>query len=231
MRSARAVALDALIQIDHDAYANLVTPGLLANASLTTRDRHFVTELVYGTTRMRRACDWLIERHLDRPIEKLDPPVRAVLRMGTYQLAFLQTPPHAAVSASVDVAPKRARGLVTAVLRKVAPAPVEWPDEATRLSYPDWIVQQLDADLGPGAAHAALETMNQPATVTERPDGYVQDDASQQVAAYVSALPGRRTIDLCAAPGGKATAINGFIVASDIRRHRAELIVGNVRRF
>src|SRR3954469_9539644 len=107
MRSARAVALDALIQIDHDPYANLVTPGLLAGASLTTRDRHFVTELVYGTTRMRRACDWLVEQPLDRPIEKLDPAVRSALRMGAYQLAVMHTPAHAAVSATVDVAPKR----------------------------------------------------------------------------------------------------------------------------
>src|SRR5207237_10178275 len=110
---------------------------------LTERDRAFVTELVYGTTRMRRACDWLVSRHLNRSVAGLDADVRAALRLGAYQLAFLHTPPHAAVSATVDVAPTRARGLVNAVLRKVAvdadrsPPDTPWPDDGTRLSYPD----------------------------------------------------------------------------------------------
>src|SRR3712207_8458929 len=61
----------------------------------TTRcrsDRDLVTELVYGTTRMRRACDWLVDAHLERGAE---PRVRNVLRLGAYQLAFMGTPPHA----------------------------------------------------------------------------------------------------------------------------------------
>src|SRR5207248_2430735 len=137
-------------------------------------DRHFVTELVYGTTRMRRACDWLIGRRLDRPIEKLDPPVAAALRVGAYQLAFLGTPAHAAVSATVDAAPKRARGLVNAVLRKIASGVHDvWPDLATQLSYPDWIVDRLIQDLGETDALGALRAMNEPSSVTERPDGYV----------------------------------------------------------
>src|SRR5206468_9683539 len=133
------------------------------------RDRHFVTELVYGTTRMRRACDWLVGRFVDRP---LDPDVRAALRLGAYQLHFLGTPPHAAVSATVDAAPKRARGLVNAVLRKVANATSagdpEWPDDATRLSYPDWIVARLVDDLGSKPALDALDQMNQAASVHVR---------------------------------------------------------------
>ena len=58
---------------------------------------------------------------------------------------------------------RRARGLVNAVLRRVAEAPVVWPDEATRLSYPDWVVDRLTADLGRADAIAALEQMNEPA--------------------------------------------------------------------
>ena len=56
-------------------------------------------------------------------------------------------------------------------------------------------------------ALGALEAMNQPAPVVEREDGYVQDEASQWVAALVAGEPGRRVLDLCAAPGGKATAV------------------------
>ena len=230
--SARRVAVDALVRIDEGAYANLVLPLMLERSGLDRRDRAFVTELVYGTTRMRRACDWLVDRLVERPLE---PEVRAALRLGAYQLTFLETPAHASVSATVDVVPKRARGLVNAVLRRLArePAP-RWPDPATRLSYPDWIVRRLAEELGADAAQAALEQMNVAPPVTERADGYVQDEASQAVAAFVGAAAGERVADLCAAPGGKATAMAAtgpsLVVAGDLSPSRAGLVAQNVAR-
>src|SRR5690606_29928641 len=176
---ARLVALDALDRIDPGgAYANILLLEVLERSGLEARDRHFVTELVYGTTRMRRACDHLVDRFLTRD---LDPRVRNALRLGAYQLHFMASAPHAAVGETVAVAPRAARGLVNAVLRRVATTPVTWPDEATRLSYPDWVVERLTADLGEDAAIAALEVMNEAPPVTERADGYVQDLASQWV--------------------------------------------------
>ncbi len=235
MTSPRSLALEALHRIDAGAYANLAVPGILGRTSLSERDRAFVTELVYGTTRMRRACDWLVDRFLFREV---DPGVRAVLRLGAYQLAFLQTPPHAAVGETVAVMQGPAKGLVNAVLRKVAdagpPAPSDWPDEATRLSYPDWIVDQMRRDLGDDAAMAALEQMNQAAEVTERADGYIQDEASQQVAGLVDVAEGDRVADLCAAPGGKATLIAqrspAVVAAGDLNPSRAGLVADNARR-
>ena len=230
VRSARALALDALDRIDPGgAYANLLVPELLGRSGLAPRDRHFVTELVYGTTRMRRACDHLVDRFLTRD---LDPSVRNALRLGAYQLHFLSLPPHAAVGETVEVAPKAARGLVNAVLRRVADNPVVWPDDATRLSYPDWIVATLTADLGAADAVAALEVMNTAPTVTEREDGYIQDLGSQWVAESVGAEAGERVADLCAAPGGKATllaATGAHVMAADRREARVGLIRSNVR--
>jgi 16S rRNA (cytosine967-C5)-methyltransferase len=230
-RSARAVALEALGRIEADgAYANIVLGPLLDDSGLSMRDRHFVTELVYGTTRMRRACDFLIDRFI---VRDLDDEVRSALRLGAYQLHFLGTPPHAAVGETVEVAPKRARGLVNAVLRRVASAPVAWPDEATRLSYPDWIVERLVDDLGADAALAALDSMDEAAAATERDDGYTQDLASQWVAELVGARPGDRVADLCAAPGGKATAMasaGAFVVAADSRPGRLGMVQENARR-
>ncbi|MGZ4717250.1 MAG: transcription antitermination factor NusB [Acidimicrobiales bacterium] len=226
--AARRLALDALLRIDQEgAYANLVLPGLLARSSLDQRDRGFVTELVYGTTRMRRACDWLVDRFVMRD---LDPPTRMALRLGAYQLVFLDTPAHAAVSATVGVAPTRSRGLVNAVLRRVASAPRDWPDEGTRLSYPDWIIERLTTDLGEASAVEALEAMNERAVSVERDDGYHQDPASQWVAAEVCAEPGEVVLDLCAGPGGKATllAVTGaLVVATDSRPARAGLVGHN----
>jgi 16S rRNA (cytosine967-C5)-methyltransferase len=223
---ARAVARNALLRIDQGAYANLVLPRMLERSGLAERDRRFATELVYGTTRMRRACDFLVDRFV---LRRLDPPTRAVLRLGAHQLHHLGTPAHAAVSATVAVAPPRARGLVNAVLRRVADAPVEWPDDATRLSYPDWVVDRLVADLGRPDALVALEEMDRPAEAVERPDGYVQDRASQLVVAAMGAAAGERVADVCAGPGGKATLLAGsgaVVLASDSRVSRAGLVAG-----
>jgi len=76
---ARTVALDALVRIEEDdAYANLALGAILERSKLDGRDRGFVTELVYGVTRMRRACDFLVDRFLVRP---LDVPTRNLLRL------------------------------------------------------------------------------------------------------------------------------------------------------
>jgi 16S rRNA (cytosine967-C5)-methyltransferase len=230
VKDPRRLALDALARIDGGSYANLVLPPMLDESRLSDRDRHFVTELVYGTTRMRRACDHLVDRFVMR---ELDAETRRALRLGAYQLHVLQTPPHAAVSATVDVAPKRSRGLVNAVLRKVASTPPVWPDDATRLSYPDWIVDRLVADLGRDDALAALAQMNEAPAVTVRPDGYVQDLASQWVAASVEARAGERIADTCAGPGGKATAMaasGAWIGASDAQPGRAGLVFHHAQR-
>jgi 16S rRNA (cytosine967-C5)-methyltransferase len=223
----RAVALDALVRIERDdAYANLALGSLLERSKLDERDRRFVTELVYGVTRMRRACDFLVDRFL---VRDLDLATRNLLRLGAYQLHFLDVPSHAAVSATVEVAPRKTKGLANAVLRRVASAPVDWPDDATRLSYPDWLVERLVADLGSTDALEALETMNQAPQVSRRDDGYVQDEASQWVAELVGASERDRVADLCAAPGGKASAMRGWVVASDVAPARAGLLQGNLR--
>lgn len=229
MSDPRAVALDALVHIERDdAYANLALPAALSRTDLSDRDRAFATELVYGTLRMRRACDWLVDRFVAKPP---DLPVRTALRLGAYQLAFLGTAPHAAVSATVSVAPSHSRAFVNAVLRKVAAERGTFPDDATRLSYPDWIVDRVVTDLGADDGLAALEHMNTAPRVRMRDDGYIQDVASEWLADLVAAAPGMRVADLCAAPGGKATRIadtGAFVVASDVRESRIRTTAENV---
>ncbi len=232
-RRARGVALDVLRRIENDgAYANLVLGPMLADSELSEQDRKFATELVYGSTRMRRACDAIIDRFASQPP---DDQTRSILRLGTYQLAYMGVPAHAAVSATVDLAPTKTRGFINAVLRRVSEADLDdmtWPSEAARLSYPEWIADALHADLGDDAA-PALERMNQAPSVTERPDGYVQDFSSLWVAYAVEAKDGERVLDMCSAPGGKATAMAGsgaMVIAADRQEHRAELVRENVER-
>lgn len=119
------------------------------------------------------------------------------------------------------------------MLRKVDGAPVQYPDNATALSYPDWVVARLRDDLGIEDADAALTAMNQAPSPTVHADGYVQDLGSQLVAELVGATQGETVLDLCAAPGGKATAIasdGALVVAADLQPQRVGLVRTNVER-
>ena len=229
--NARLVAFRCLQRIDHEgAFANLVLAAELGRNKLEERDRRFVTELVYGTTRMRRACDALVDRFVSAAPSA---EVRTVLRLGAYQIHFAGVPAHAAVGETVELAPKRARGFVNAVLRRVANTPMMWPSEAVRLSYPDWIFDRLIAELGHDDAMATLATMNEAPSVTERADGYIQDLGSQWVAESVPAQQGELVLDVCAAPGGKSTAIaalGAVVVAADLQPQRVGLIAANAVR-
>jgi 16S rRNA (cytosine967-C5)-methyltransferase len=231
--NARKVAYEVLRRIERDgAYANLVLGRALERSDLTDQDRRFATDLVYGTTRMRRACDALVDRFVTSPP---DDATRTLLRLGAYQLAFGDVAAHAAVSETVALSPRRTRGFVNAVLRRTAASidDMVWPSPFARLSYPDWIARRLVDELGEDDAFAAMARMNVPAQVTVRPDGYVQDESSQWVAAAVESTAGERVLDACAAPGGKATALaatGADVVAADVRPSRLALVARNAER-
>ena len=230
--TARELALDLLRRIDEEgAYANLVVPSALSRATLSKADRALVTNLVYGTTRMRRACDAIAQRFIAEPP---DASTARLLRLGVYQWGWGGIAPHAAVHETVSLAPRRTKGFVNAVLRKVVagatPDDVAWPSDSVRLSMPDWLVERLVSELGQHDAIAACERMNQPPPVTTREDGYTQEVASAWVAQAVGGRAGERILDVCAAPGGKATLIastGAYVVAADRRPHRASLVQSN----
>lgn len=229
----RRVAAMVLGRVEEDgAYANLVLRRVLDDLAMNTIDAKLVTDLVYGTLRRQRSCDFLVGRFM---IQDPPPTARVFLRLGAYQIAFRpDIPDYAAVSATVSAAPKRFRGLCNAVLRKVASAPIEYPSEGDRLSYPDWIVEQLVEDLGSERALGALESMNEPATQTTRSDGYTQDPASQMVVDLVGVQDGDLVADLCASPGGKATGLaarGAMVVAGDLADSRVHLLAGNAARY
>ncbi|PRX98435.1 RsmB/NOP family class I SAM-dependent RNA methyltransferase [Allonocardiopsis opalescens] len=188
---ARRVAFDVLRAVDdRDAYANLLLPAMLTDRRVSGRDAALATELTYGTLRGSGSYDAVLDACTDRPIGSVDAPVRDVLRLGTHQLLATRIPPHAAVSASVDLA-RRVAGagparFVNAVLRKVAardlaawlrivaPDPAADPvgHLAVTRSHPRWIVTALAEALGddlaaPDPAHS--ETARLLAAHNERP--------------------------------------------------------------
>jgi 16S rRNA (cytosine967-C5)-methyltransferase len=110
--------------------------------------------LVLGCLRYQSQLDFLIAHFAGRPQPKLDLEVRIALRMGIFQLRYLdRVPAHAAVAESVELvkgARKRsAAGFVNAVLRKVNRAPVGWPDRATNSSLPAWMPRSWERHYGP----------------------------------------------------------------------------------
>jgi len=179
--AARALAIEALVRIEAGGYSNLVLPGLLRDSGLDGRDRALVTDLVYGSLRHQGQADHLLALASHRPLPGLDPPVRAALRLGVYQL-LSGVAPHAAVGATVGAlgwaspaAVRRAAPFANAVLRRVAGLGPGWPwpagdgadAVAVRTSHPRWIVERLRRDLGPDA-DAVLAAANEPPPVTLR---------------------------------------------------------------
>jgi 16S rRNA (cytosine967-C5)-methyltransferase len=167
---------------------------MLRERSITGTDAAFATELTYGTLRRSGVLDVVIGAGARRDAATLDPAVRAVLRLGAYQLLHTRVPPHAAVSATVDlsrdVAGPRPAGLVNAVLRRVAER--DWTgwveqlaprdDSLGRLAfdrgYPRWIAVALLDALGGDMAELdrALDEARPSTHLVARP-GLISRDA------------------------------------------------------
>jgi len=153
MSSERQRALHLLQRIERESlYASLV----LAN------ETGFVRTLVLGVLRWRSRLDFAIETLAQRALKKLDPQVIDVLRVGIYQLLYMDVAPYAAVSETVDLAPKRARGFVNAILRRTAEGKVsEPPDVATRTAHPQWLIDRWTKTFGAKRAAAIAEANQQ----------------------------------------------------------------------
>src|SRR4051812_49747246 len=104
---ARRAAYEVLLRVfEQQAYADRVFRT--AANGLDERERAFAQRLAYGSVQRVRTLDHAIETLGKRPVRKLDPPVRAALRLGAYQLAYTDTAQHAAVNESVELV-RRAR--------------------------------------------------------------------------------------------------------------------------
>jgi transcription termination factor NusB len=170
---ARRIALDLLARIDRERFpaerpsVEVLLADTLDAADLSDRDSMFATDLVLGTTRLRRGCDALVDRFVAKPPSA---ELRAALRLGAYQLHYLGIAAHAAVGETVAALPTPHRPFVNAVLRRVATTKMTWPrglaGDALRLSYPDWVVERLSTELGHSRALDTLAAMNWPTPAT-----------------------------------------------------------------
>jgi 16S rRNA (cytosine967-C5)-methyltransferase len=175
--AARQIAYEVFRRVEGEgAWASDVLHADL-NRRINPADAALATELAMGVLRWRRLLDFLLERQMKKPVERLDLPVAIALRMGAYQLRFLgKVPARAAVNESVELV-KRARkssaaSLVNAVLRKIASdskTPVEkylppGVSLAERLailhSHPTWMVERWLARFGEARTIALLGANN-----------------------------------------------------------------------
>ncbi|MGI8920136.1 MAG: 16S rRNA (cytosine(967)-C(5))-methyltransferase RsmB [Solirubrobacteraceae bacterium] len=166
---------------DEGAFADRALPAAAARAHLSARDRALATQLTYGTIQRLATLDRLLERLAGRPPSSLTPVARAALRLGLFQLLFLDgIADHAVVHESVELAKpdgRGAAGLVNAVLRRASREGRPWlgglgdatPGAAAlRHSHPSWLAERWFATLGADTARALMAADNQPAETALR---------------------------------------------------------------
>jgi 16S rRNA (cytosine967-C5)-methyltransferase len=221
---ARILAYDILRRVESGAWASDLL--FAHSAGLDARDAALAHEIVFGVLRYRAQIDYLIDHYAGRR-QRLEPEVRIALRMGIYQLRYLERiPAHAAVADSVELV-KRARkrsaaGLVNAVLRNVNRDPVEWPDREVELSCPEWLLARWERQFGrETAAIIARAALHEPGHYTRGERR--QDIGAQSIVPLLDLNAGQTFLDLCAAPGNKtAQALESGVraTACDLHFHR-----------
>jgi 16S rRNA (cytosine967-C5)-methyltransferase len=172
---ARQAAFTALVA--HEVKGTDLPAAIVAarGALTDSRDHALLTELVTGVVRMRLALDYQLALRTTRPIEALDPEVRTALRLGAFQLIYLERVPpsavvHDAVALTKKAAKSSASGLVNAVLRAVSRDRMKltWPDApiaaalSIRHSHPEWLVVRWIERYGLADAARWLAFNNEP---------------------------------------------------------------------
>jgi 16S rRNA (cytosine967-C5)-methyltransferase len=195
-------------------------------AGLDPRDRAMAKQLAFGTVQRRATLDYVIAQHADR---ELDPPVRAALQLGLFQLLYLDgVADHAAIGEAVELAkPSPGHRLVNAVLRKVQRQGVQLPADDTPRgaaivhSHPEWLAELWWSWLGGDDARALMAADNEPAELALRVNRLVEFD--------LSAIPGERTGDAIVLTGRfDALAHPGYAAGAFTPQSRASQLVSEV---
>ena len=161
MANPRQIAFEALLRIEKDgAFSNLALDAVLSKTDLDTRDKSFVSNLFYGVIEREITIDYNLSLYLTKPLKKLKPEVLTIMRMGAYQILFMdKVPDSAAVNESIKLSKKNsasfASGLINAVLRKVSMSGLVLPEEensaeyiSIRYSCPLWLTKKWSAEYG-----------------------------------------------------------------------------------
>ena len=218
---ARAAAFDILLKVGQGAGH---CDGLLRSDrvdTLSPQDRNLCTNLVMGTLRWQIALDAQINARLARPDSKLDETSRLALRLGAFQLLYLdRIPAHAAISESVELTKRGesqfAAGMVNAVLRKIAtapraPVPENFADAdtlAAAYAHPAWMVERWVRRYGIARAMAICGFNQEPPPITLRLSS--PDAEAELAAAGIELAPGAFLSQARRVLGGDVTATDTY---------------------
>lgn len=187
MVSARKLAVDALCKVEKDnAYSNIVLNELFSSSDINSRDKAFISALFYGVLDRKITVDYYINRLSKVKVRKMNPITRQAIRIGVYQLIFLdKIPQSAAVNESVNIVKyspeKRNANFVNGILRAVTRELPKLPECKTAedisvvYSCPVDIVKELIADYGKTAAIDILDSFLKPADVFVRVNSVITD--------------------------------------------------------
>ena len=165
MKNARQTAFEILNRIQKDnSYSNLVLDSFLEKSELSQVDKGLASAIVYGVVERLITLDFELSDYLKQPLKKLKPQVLTVLRMGAYQILFMdKIPDSAAINESVKLTKSNgmafASGLVNAVLRKVSVNGLSDTDNiSVRYSAPVWLYNLWKDDYGKENSIKLLES-------------------------------------------------------------------------
>ena len=180
---ARLAAFEVIRRtFEQGAWADRALPSATARYELDPRDRALAQRLAYGTVQRRDTLDHFASALADRPVDRIDPPLLAALRLGLYELLFAGgTPDHAAVDQAVELAKGagagRGAGLVNAVLRRAARererllgglSDADPVAAALAHSHPRWLAEMWWEQLGAEVARRLMAADNEPAETALR---------------------------------------------------------------
>lgn len=181
--NARSIAFEVLERVEDGAFSDLALTGALKReVNLDDRDRRLATELIYGILRRRGSLDWVLRQFSKQAVDDLEPSVRNLLRLGLYQILFLDgIPDRAAVHQTVEMAKavglQRATGYINAILRSTIRERenLEWPDAGNARQYivhhhslPGWLSKEMIKLYGDDEAVALAASLGEAAPTTIR---------------------------------------------------------------
>ncbi len=181
MINSREIAMKVLYEIEYEgAYSNMALKKALRNGEISHRDKAFITHLVYGVTDKKITLDYIISKFSKIKLKKISKYILMILRMGVYQIKFMdKVPESAAVNECVKLARRyghgASAGFVNGMLRNVVRSDIEYPKDkieymSVKYSVPLWLCKKWINDFGFEFTNELLKSFEQSTRVCVRPN-------------------------------------------------------------
>ena len=242
---AREIAFKILCDIEeNNNYSNIAINKHFKNLKISNQDRGLATEIVYGVVENKYYLDYVINKLSKIKTQKLSICVKILLRMGIYQIAFLNSiSDYAAVNETVNLVKKydkRSSGFVNAILRNI----IRNKDEILNVDIENDVIEKLKEN---GLKAYKVSIIDEAIRVENLKDiennelfkeglFTIQDISSMMASKVLNPKENSNALDVCSAPGGKTTHIatlmnnTGKVISRDVFEHKLKLINNTVNR-